>query len=124
VSAIAVATGLGLHGSLAAAASSASFQIPNGSLDVAGGKSTSSSFALTACVGSEIAGSSASSSFRIDSGCGSALEVAKPGPASGGTAAAQPVPGLSPTAALLLAALLCALAWRQFRGRASPPPRQ
>jgi hypothetical protein len=119
---LAVAVATGLHGSLAAAASSASFQIPNGSIDVAGGRSTSASFVLTACVGSEIAGSSASSSFRIDSGCGSGLKASSGG--NGGAAAAQPIPALSTTAAFMLAAILCALALGHIRRLAPSTKRQ
>lgn len=52
------------------AASSASHQIANGQINGAGGTSASANFVVSACVGSEIAGSSASVSHRIDSGCG------------------------------------------------------
>jgi hypothetical protein len=110
--------------SLALGASSTSFQIPNGTVDVAGGKSTSPSFALTACVGSEIAGSSGSSSYRIDSGCGAGFKSTTPsGPGpSPSTAGPQAIPALSGIAAALLATIVCLLALRELARCATSNP--
>ena len=81
---------------LADTATSASFQIHAGTLDTAGGRSTSASHVVTSCVGSEIAGSSSSASHRIDSGCGAtSLAVVVPGGGPGGVERpATPVPAL------------------------------
>jgi hypothetical protein len=97
--------------------SSASFQVQNGVVDSGGGSSTSASFALTACVGSEIAGSQSSASHRIDSGCGAtALFVPVP-QAGGGPGDTVPVPALGAEALFLMAALLAAVAARALRRR-------
>jgi len=99
--------------------SSASFQVQNGVVDSGGGSSTSASFALTACVGSEIAGSQSSASHRIDSGCGAtALFVPVPRAGGGpGDIVPVPVPALGAEALLLMAALLAAVAARALRRR-------
>jgi hypothetical protein len=103
------------------AASSASYQIPNAALDTAGGASASPSFRLTACVGSEIAGSSSSASYHIDSGCGAsalALPSDFPPPVVGPPGAgATPIPTLSGLALALLVVALAALAMRRLRAR-------
>ena len=98
--------------------SSASFQVQNGVVDSGGGSSTSASFALTACVGSEIAGSQSSASHRIDSGCGAtALFVPVPQAGGGSGDIPVPVPALGAEALLLMAALLAAVAARALRRR-------
>jgi len=98
--------------------SSASFQVQNGVVDSGGGSSTSASFALTACVGSEIAGSQSSASHRIDSGCGAtALFVPRPQAGGGPGDIPVPVPALGAEALLLMAALLAAVAARALRRR-------
>ncbi|MEP6701698.1 MAG: hypothetical protein ABJB04_01830, partial [Betaproteobacteria bacterium] len=91
----------GLRGTDAVAASSASFQL-DGALDVAGGTSSSASFLLNSCVGSEIAGSSESASFKIDSGCGPALQFIAAIPGLPSPTNAEPIPTLSATASIIL----------------------
>ena len=110
---------------LADTATSASFQIQAGTLDTAGGRSTSANHVVTACVGSEIAGSSSSASHRIDSGCGAtSLAVVVPGggPGGGTSGAATPVPALTDAGMLLMVAMLCAVAARRLRPRPTRPP--
>lgn len=90
----------------ALAAESASFRL-DGVVDAAGGQSASASHVVSACIGSEIAGSQASASFRIDSGCGAV--VFAPGGAGPDDAGALPVPVFDgPGLALLVAAMVAA----------------
>jgi len=111
-----VVTALGAQTSLAHAQSSASFKVQGGGVDTAGGLATSASHVVTACVGSEIAGSQSSASYRIDSGCGAvALFVPTPAAAPGDSV---PIPAMSPggIAALAIALLVAAaLATRRSR---------
>jgi hypothetical protein len=73
---------------------------------------------VTACVGSEIAGTQASASFRIDSGCGpSALALPRDFPAGGGGGGATAIPALSDVGLALLLVALAASAARQLRAR-------
>ena len=108
---------------LADTATSASFQIHAGTLDTAGGRSTSANHVVTACVGSEIAGSSSSASHRIDSGCGAtSLAVVVPGGGGNPSGSATPVPALTDAGMLLMVAMLCAVAARRLRPRSTRPP--
>ncbi len=110
---------------LADTATSASFQIHAGTLDTAGGRSTSASHVVTSCVGSEIAGSSSSASHRIDSGCGAtSLAVVVPGggPGGGANGPATPVPALTDAGMLLMVAMMGAVAARRLRPRPTRPP--
>lgn len=108
---------------LADTATSASFQIQAGTLDTAGGRSTSASHVVTSCVGSEIAGSSSSASHRIDSGCGAtSLAVVVPGGGGNASGSATPVPALTDAGMLLMVAMLCAVAARRLRPRPTRPP--
>ena len=109
---------------LADTATSASFQIHAGTLDTAGGRSTSANHVVTACVGSEIAGSSSSASHRIDSGGGAtSLAVVVPGGGGNGLGGpATPVPALTDAGMLLMVAVLCAVAARRLRPRPIRPP--
>ena len=98
--------------------SSASFQVQNGVVDSGGGSSASASHSLTACVGSEIAGSQSSASHRIDSGCGATalfVPIVQVGP--GGPGSTVPVPALGVEALFLMAAVLAAIAARALRRR-------
>ena len=106
---------------VANAASSASFQIPASTFDVAGGSASSATHQLVSCVGSEIAGTAVSSSFRIDSGCGAVL-----GFVSGPVVVqevALPVPTLSIMTTILLTMTLCVFALLQIQRRRKAPPR-
>ena len=108
---------------LADTATSASFQIQAGTLDTAGGRSTSANHVVTACVGSEIAGSSSSASHRIDSGCGAtSLAVVVPGGGGNPSGSTVPVPALTDAGMLLLVAMLGAVAARRMRPRPTRPP--
>ena len=103
-----------LYSPVAGAASSASFQIPASTFDIAGGSASSASHQIVSCVGSEIAGTSGSTNFRVDSGCGVTLgfvtsPLALP--------EAFPVPALSATTAILLTVILGAFALLQVRRR-------
>ncbi len=109
-----------LCGSVANAASSASFQIPASTFDVAGGSASSANYQIMSCVGSEIAGTVGSNSFRVDSGCGVALgfvvspvAVLEP---------ALPVPALSATTTIVLAGILGAFALLRVRRRVGVEP--
>ena len=104
---------------LADTATSGSFQIQAGTIDTAGGRSTSASHVVTACVGSEVAGSASSASFRIDSGCGATALLALPKDRGMGGLpdATVGVPTLSDAAMLALAALLAAVAALRLRRR-------
>ena len=98
--------------------SSASFRVQNGVVDSGGGTSASASYSLTACVGSEIAGSQSSASHRIDSGCGATalfVPIVQVGP--GGPGSTEPVPALGIEALLLVAAVLAAIGARALRRR-------
>jgi hypothetical protein len=122
---VALAAATGVLGALPSArvdaAASASFQIPNGTVDVAGGTSSSTNYVVTACVGSEIAGPSASASFRLESGCGAALQaIAPPLPPNPGSNTPG-IPTLAINSVLLLAALIGALAAWQLRRRDRRP---
>ncbi len=108
---------------LADTATSASFQIQAGTLDTAGGRSTSANHVVTACVGSEIAGTSSSASHHIDSGCGAtALAVVIPNGGGSGPGSGIPVPVLSDASTFLLIALLFAVGATRLRPRATRPP--
>ncbi|MEO8484903.1 MAG: hypothetical protein ABI585_01060 [Betaproteobacteria bacterium] len=114
----AVACALALtHAALAGAASSASFQIQNAVIDTAGGRSTSATHVVTACVGSEIAGSSASASFKMDSGCGAtALFVP---PTAVVAQATVPVPTMSSAGSGLLMVLVALAGFAALRRRSA-----
>jgi hypothetical protein len=99
-------------------ASSASFQIPNGVVDTAGGTSASANYLVTGCVGSEIAGTSTSTNFRIDSGCGpSALSLAGDLPFVISVPQAPPkeIPAVSGLGMAILAVALAAMAMSRLR---------
>ena len=102
---------------LADTSTSASFQVQAGTVDTAGGRSTSASHIVTACVGSEVAGSASSASFRIDSGCGATALLALPKDRGMGGLpdTTVGVPTLSDAAMLALAALLAAVAALRLR---------
>ena len=115
-----VAASLLSCGSVANAASSASFQIPASTFDVAGGSSSSASHQIVSCVGSEIAGTAASSSFRVDSGCGAVLGfAANPIMVQ---EVALPVPALSVVTTILLTMTLCVFALLQIPRRTRKAP--
>jgi hypothetical protein len=121
IAALAVATALfgAARTALADTATSGSFQIQAGTIDTAGGRSTSASHVVTACVGSEVAGSASSASFRIDSGCGATALLALPKDRGMGGLPDMTVgvPTLSDTATFTLAALLAAAAAFRLRRR-------
>ena len=102
----------------ALAAESASFRL-DGVVDAAGGQSASASHVVSACIGSEIAGSQASASFRIDSGCGATALLALPKDRGMGGLpdTTVGVPTLSDTTMLALAALLAAVGAFRLRRR-------
>jgi hypothetical protein len=95
------------------AASSASYKIANGGVvDAAGGTSSSASFQVSACVGSEIAGAQASLRFRVESGCGpGVLAIAKDFPVA---QQPQQIPVLSGPALALLIGALAAVALKRL----------
>ena len=95
------------------AASSASFQIPASTFDVAGGSASSATHQLDSCVGSEIAGTAASVSFRVDSGCGAVLGFVS-GPIIV-QETALPVPTLSVMMTILLTMTLGVFALLQIQ---------
>lgn len=117
--AVAAASCVAAPAALADTATSGSFQIQAGTIDTAGGRSTSASHAVTACVGSEVAGSASSASFRIDSGCGATALLALPKDRGmgGQPDATVGIPTLSDAAMLALAALLAAAAALRLRRR-------
>lgn len=117
--AVAAASCAAAPAALADTATSGSFQIQAGTIDTAGGRSTSASHAVTACVGSEVAGSASSASFRIDSGCGATALLALPKDRGMGGLPDSTVgiPTLSDAATLALAALLAAAATLRLRRR-------
>lgn len=107
-----VAASLLSCGPAANAASSASFQIPASTFDVAGGSASSASHQIVSCVGSEIAGTAVSSSFRVDSGCGAVLGfVSVPVVVQ---EVALPVPTLSMMTTILLTMTLSVFALLQI----------
>lgn len=90
----------------AMAAESASFRL-DGVVDAAGGQSASANHVVSACIGSEIAGTQSSASHRIDSGCGAV--VFAPGGADPNGTGATPVPVFDgPGLAILVVALVVA----------------
>ena len=107
---------------VANAASSASFQIPASTFDVAGGSASSASHQIFSCVGSEIAGTAASSSFRVDSGCGAVLGFVSAPIAV--QEVALPVPTLSVMMTILLTATLGVLALPRIPRRTRKVPQR
>lgn len=96
------------HSSSADAASSASYTISGDGFDAAGGVSSSTTYGLTACLGSEIAGTQSSATFRVDSGCGSIVALSLNDPLA--AAEAVPVPTFGGGSELVLSMLVAALA--------------
>jgi len=104
----------------ALAAESASFRL-DGVVDAAGGQSASANHVVSACIGSEIAGTQSSASHRIDSGCGAV--VFAPGGAGPEGDGATPVPVFDgPGLAILIVAMVAAGAAAVRRRRGPPRP--
>jgi hypothetical protein len=105
---------LAAHPALALAQSSTSFRV-NAVVDTGGGTSSSTNHVVTACIGSEIAGSQSSSNFRIDSGCGATvLAVVRPDGGGGSGGAVTPVPTLTDAGIALLVVLMAVAAARKL----------
>lgn len=89
-----------LSATAAFGASSLSYQIAGGAVDVSGGSSASTSHRMVACIGASIAGSSTSATYRIEAGCGVL--------ATSTTSPSNPPPGPGPSIPLLnLTAATC-----------------